>query len=395
MHNIKKYDKIFRIVAGILIILISSYYGCVIGAIIGIILSSTGFSGYCFLYEKLNINKNLDMQEYYLSMLPKYNPEPVFIFGKDKNLIFQNEASKNILPNIKSLNNITELNILETIKDEQTHGFTYSENDKTYLLAIRGVKELNYLMVYGFNITELKIKEALLAKQSQKALLGDMIDIIAHQWMQPLTVINLLVMTMQMNYELNEKFEKEHVDKFSQDISLQVNHLKETLNEFRSFFRPNKEIVKFNLADSINSILAIVKGDLDKNKIEIDKNIDNNLYLFGYPNEFKHILLNLISNSKDAFNEHNIKDRKIKIESYKKDENVFILVKDNAGGIPEEILPNIFKLNFTTKGEGSGTGVGLHISKMIVNDINGKIEVKNIILNDKKGVEFKITIPIS
>ncbi len=227
--------------------------------------------------------------------------------------------------------------------------------------------------------------------QSRQAVLGEMIDSVAHQWKQPLNAINLYAMDIPFALEEGE-ITQEYADEIADKIVLQVGHMVNTLEEFRSFFRPNKRKIKFSIKEVVDSVLLLVKDDFNKNQINIKIELIDDLNSFGFPNELKHVILNIINNSKDAFNERKIKDRNIKIKISKENDFQLINITDNAGGINEKTLPHIFEANFTTKTEGKGTGVGLYMSKMIIEDnMDGKISAKNIIkLN---GVEFKIYIP--
>ncbi len=228
--------------------------------------------------------------------------------------------------------------------------------------------------------------------QSRQAILGEMIDSVAHQWKQPLSAINLYAMDIPFAIE-DGAFDEAYGEEISNKIILQVTHMVNTLEEFRSFFRPNKQKNEFVLKELFNSVLLLVKDDFKKYNIDVDIECNENIKSFGFPNEFKHVILNIINNSKDAFNERGIKDKKIKIKVNEDEEHQIIEIVDNAGGIKEDVLPHIFKANFTTKAEGKGTGVGLYMSKMIIEDnMQGKIIANNTDMINN-GVEFKIFLP--
>ena len=131
-----------------------------------------------------------------------------------------------------------------------------------------------------------------------------------------------------------------------------------------------------------------MKDELISQNIHINLDIDDNIKIFGNKNEFKHLFLNFLNNSIDAFNEKNIHSRSVEIRCYKIDKKIIIEVEDNAGGIPQNIINHVFKPNITTKAEGKGTGIGLYMSKQIVTKYNGKIDVKNT----QAGVIFTITL---
>lgn len=231
-------------------------------------------------------------------------------------------------------------------------------------------------------------KEALLFKQSKMASMGEMIDAIAHQWKQPLNIMSTYNVQMQFMdaHEVTDTFIAEMASKYTKQIS----HLTTTLNEFRSFLRPNKAAMPFALHDAIESVLTLVADDIKTNALHIEVNIDPSIHIIGMVNEFKHVILNLINNAKDAFLEHNISNRTINFSSSQHLQTLQLFVSDNAGGIPLNIIEKIFDANVTSKEEGKGTGIGLYMSKMIIEKMNGTIEVKT-----KKGTStFVLTFTL-
>lgn len=237
-------------------------------------------------------------------------------------------------------------------------------------------------------IQEVEIRDTHLANQAKKALVGDMVDIIAHQWKQPLSIMSLYAIDMYESVKYNEMNE-EYAKELSEKFKTQIGHLANTLNEFRTFFRPNELYDKFNLYENLINTVLLVKDELVKNHIEIDVKGDKNVLVYGIANQFQHVMLNFISNTKDAYIEKNIQNRQIHIEFVETKNGVTIDYYDNAGGIKEHIINKIFELNFTTKPIGVGTGVGLYISKLIIQKMNGEISVKN----KNNGVNFTIILP--
>lgn len=226
-------------------------------------------------------------------------------------------------------------------------------------------------------------KEKMLLQQSKLASMGEMMDAVAHQWKQPINIINMQVDMINYDYE-DGLINQEYINDFQSKVSSQVKHMTSTLNEFRSFFRPNKEASEFNIKEMINKVLLLVKDEFVKNRITITINDIGNFNLIGVENEFKHLVLNIINNSKDAFNEHNTKNREIKINLLKDGTNKTIEIIDNAGGIPEHVIEDIFKANVTTKEEGKGTGIGLYMSSQIAQKHNGSLTVSNV----ENGAKF-------
>jgi nitrogen fixation/metabolism regulation signal transduction histidine kinase len=240
-------------------------------------------------------------------------------------------------------------------------------------------------------VEKLSNQNILIHKQAQYAALGEMMDAIAHQWKQPIAVISLKVTQLALQKDLNQQITDADIDKVANDVMEQINHLNDTIDDFRQFFRPNTTLENVDLLSHIKSTIDLMQNTIYGNNIEIIINSKQKQYVKCIPNELKHVFINLINNSKDAFIENNISNRKITIDFMEVQENVLIHVVDNAGGIPNDVLKNIFKVNFTTKDATQGTGVGLYMSKQIIEKIKGSIEANN--LND--GICFTIKIPIT
>jgi len=223
---------------------------------------------------------------------------------------------------------------------------------------------------------EIERQAKMLAQQSKMAAMGEMIDAIAHQWKQPLNAISMLSEIAQMDFE-EGVIDKEYVQNYKEQVFSQIEHLITTLDEFRTFFRPNKNVVEFNAKSAIESVLLLVKDEFIKYTIEVEIVQESVLVLKGIENEFKHIILNIINNAKDAFNENETKERKIEIRLFEKEDKKCISLCDNAGGIPEAVIGDVLKPNVTTKEEGKGTGIGLYMSDQIAQKMGGSLSVQN------------------
>ncbi len=209
--------------------------------------------------------------------------------------------------------------------------------------------------------------------------MGEMIDAVAHQWKQPLTAISNQALNLKMRSELGEDLiNEEYISNYYENLNRHIHHMTSTLNEFRSFFRPSKDQSDFNVKDMLKKVLVLVKDELLKYDIKVEIKGDDNFTLYGIENEFKHLVINIINNSKDAFVENSIKDKKILISLKSNEKYKYIELTDNAGGIPENIIGDIFKSNVTTKEEGKGTGIGLYMSSQIAQKHNGILGVKNV-----------------
>jgi len=232
-------------------------------------------------------------------------------------------------------------------------------------------------------------KSSMLSQQSKMAAMGEMMDAVAHQWKQPLNSISMMNDMLKDDFT-NGLVDESYIDEMTETTHMQIEHMVNTLNEFRSFFRPSKDAKEFHIKECVRSVQVLMKDELLKNMIDIRVDIQDNFEIHGLINEFKHLFLNLISNSIDAFNEKEIQKRHISIKAYLNDEHGIIVFEDNANGIPEHVIPNIFKPNITTKAEGKGTGIGLYMSSQIVQKHNGTIDVKNV----NAGAQFTINIKL-
>jgi len=170
-----------------------------------------------------------------------------------------------------------------------------------------------------------------------------------------------------------------------------IQFMSNTIDDFRSFFRKDKEKVEFDIKEAIEKTLNLQKAQLKNHNIEVLAELKP-IKIKGYKNEFMQVILNIISNAKDAIEEKRKKignfQGKIKIKTRKNNDKIFIEIEDNGGGIPKEIKERIFEPYFTTKEEGKGTGMGLYMVKEIIERMNGKIEVENT----SEGAKFIITL---
>jgi signal transduction histidine kinase len=240
-------------------------------------------------------------------------------------------------------------------------------------------------------ITKRQKQEQLLIQQSKLASMGEMIGNIAHQWRQPLNALGLVIQNIQLTYmmdELNDDFIEKSVSK----ANLLTSTMSKTIDDFRNFFKPNKEITKFSLDNSINNSLSLISSTFEHNGVSIKYEIVNDIDVIGFPNEFSQVILNILTNSKDAFVENEIINSVVSLEIKRDDNYGYVIIKDNAGGIPLNIIEKVFEPYFTTKEEGKGTGIGLYMSKIIIEkNMNGQLYVNNI--ND--GAQFTVMVPLS
>ncbi|ACH39131.1 sensor ATPase, GAF domain-containing [Citrifermentans bemidjiense Bem] len=237
-------------------------------------------------------------------------------------------------------------------------------------------------------LEELARKERMLLQQNRLAALGEMINNIAHQWRQPLNELGLIVQELPIMYDrgdFNKEYLRESVAKFMKVLS----HTSKTIDDFRTFFKPDREMVPFRVTEVVDKALSLVAESLKHLEIKVTVHSVDDPAIMGHPNEFSQAILNILFNARDAFKERSISCRQIEIRIFLEDETAVVTIGDNAGGIPEEIMDKIFDPYFTTRGPEQGTGIGLYMTKMIIEkNIPGKLSVRNT----EKGAEFRIEV---
>ena len=232
--------------------------------------------------------------------------------------------------------------------------------------------------------------ELVTTKQSRMAQVDQVISMIAHQWRQSLNNLYLLNQKINFLYKSN-RLDAIIMEEFQKDSLKQIEQMSETINDFSDFFRPDKKKSRFDLVQVVRDTLEVILPVLDHLDIKIDVAIESQtqLYLQGYPGELRQAMINLVNNAKDALLESS-KNKKqwIKIALYSNKERVFLEVSDNAGGIPKENLDRIFEPYFSTKSQKHGTGLGLYISKMIVEEHEGGVLS---VTNGEEGAIFTMS----
>ncbi len=232
-----------------------------------------------------------------------------------------------------------------------------------------------------------KEKQKIIFWQSRMASLGQMLANIAHQWRQPLTELSLTLFNIKKSAKLNNK---DTLNKYYKESLSIIENMSQTIDDFTNFFNPNKPKEKFYLDFAVDDALLITKKFIQKDNITIRKDFKK-VEVFGVLNELSQVIINLIQNSSEAFIYQKIDTREIDIHISKSNDFATILFSDNAGGVEEKILDKIFEPYFTTKHKSNGTGLGLFMSRMIIEkSLNGSIEVSNL----NNGLKFIIKIPL-
>jgi PAS domain S-box-containing protein len=307
---------------------------------------------------------------------------------------------------LQSVQEIMDLDETKVVYEESTDILTgkirYFQSIKKPISDRYGNKQL---LIIANDITDikeaqkkLKDNEEMIHHQSKMAAMGEMLENIAHQWRQPLSVITTSASSVKIHKEMGT-LSDDFLDEVLDAIVKSGNHLSQTIDDFRDFFKPDKEKVRFNIKNTYKKALFLVSSKLKNREIDIIENIED-IDLYGFDNELVQVIMNLINNARDALEESSLEYKYIFIDIYKdKENNIILKICDNAGGIPVNVIGKIFEPYFTTKHKSLGTGIGLYMcEEILVKHMNGEISVKNKEFeyekNSFKGAEFTLKIPI-
>ncbi len=245
-------------------------------------------------------------------------------------------------------------------------------------------------------------KDQIMFQQARLASMGEMIGNIAHQWRQPLNALTILIQsfaTKQMIGTLTEEFVEKQVE---EGVKI-AKSMSQTLEDFRNFYKPNRKKEVFSIKQAVENAYMFVKPFCAKEGIDVRIECHKDIQIMGYQNEFTQVILNLFNNARDNFKERDIENKKILIKIERKTTPMpiaFIIFIDNGGGIDPKIIDRVFEPYFTTKHQSAGTGIGLYMSKQIIEmQMEGKIIVKNTTRKFEDGISYKcaqfiIAIPI-
>jgi len=297
---------------------------------------------------------------------------------------------------------------LKTAKEEERSHFYFKHKLKdgdikdvevhTGPINLNG-KQLLYSIIH--DITEQRKQEKLMREQSKLAAMGEMIGNIAHQWRQPLSVISTASTGIIMQKEFDILDEKELIQTCN-TINDNAQYLSKTIDDFKNFIIGNRSKKIFNLKSEIESFLHLIEGSSKNHNIKMILDIDNTIVIDSYENELTQCLINIFNNAKDALKENtSLQENKfIFISTSSEQDRAIIKIKDNAGGIADDVITHIFEPYFTTKHQTQGTGLGLHMTyNLIVDGMIGTIEANNVTYLYKNtiyvGAEFTIILPMS
>ena len=263
----------------------------------------------------------------------------------------------------------------------------YQENVKKKELLLEDINK-NLELKVQIAIEEAQKKDRAMLHQSRLARMGTMLSMIAHQWRQPLSEVSGILMEL----ETASKFKKADelmIQESVKESNKVIQYMSYTIDDFRNFFKPDKQKVYFYMEDSCYEAISLIGASIKNYNITLNKKIKCNCEIYGYKREFAQVLLNLMSNAKDALIQKEIKNPTIDLEVDYIDGYSIVTIKDNAGGVNSEHIDLIFEPYFTTKGSLQGTGLGLYMSKMIIEkNMGGELSVEN----KDDGAVFKVKI---
>ncbi len=232
-------------------------------------------------------------------------------------------------------------------------------------------------------------QEHIMFQQGRLAAMGEMLSNIAHQWRQPLNNIGLYIQDIQDAHETG-RLDNEYMNRSADTCLDIIQHMSLTIDNFRDFFKPDKERVLFDVNDCIRHSITLLVAGIENSRIGISTDLKAVGKVTGVPGEYSQVLINIITNAKDALINSNSPNPQIKIRSFSSNGTVTVEIEDNAGGIPAEICDKIFQPYFTTKQDGQGTGIGLYFSKIIIEkNMGGKISFSN----SDSGATFSVQLP--
>jgi signal transduction histidine kinase len=302
----------------------------------------------------------------------------------------EKKKNKLILSNQKDIQNITILAIVITIIMLIISFYLSKLVEKTFSdYKIQVSEEMNKSLE----------KEKLLINQSKMATMGEMLGSITHQWKQPLSLLSMSSGMIRLSREDKDIFTDKQINESLDSIDYAIHNISQTIDDFKNFFNPNKERTLFLISDALNETFKLISSQFKNNNIEIIKNISE-VSLYGSQNELQQTFINLFKNAKEELVKKNSNEKRlIFIDVYKDNKNAIIKIKDNANGVPKDIISEIFDSYFTTKEKSGGSGIGLYMSKQIIEgNMKGSITIENkdFVYDgvNYKGAEFTLLIPI-
>jgi C4-dicarboxylate-specific signal transduction histidine kinase len=298
-------------------------------------------------------------------------------YGDDR--IFETYKFPLSMPDRRTLLGSISVDITERKKAEQALALKQLQLEELNRSLEQRVKQA---------VDELRQKDRLLIQQSRQAAMGEMINNIAHQWRQPLNNIGLIIQNLQLQYEAGEMDSEQMATEVGAAMDV-IAHMSRTIDDFRNFFHQDKERQPFIVNQMVVRSLDFLLPGLKNSGIDVECREEPNVMANGYPREYMQALINILNNARDALLERKTPLPLIRISIFRENMRSVVTIHDNAGGIGDDVLPKIFDPYFTTKGQGKGTGIGLYMSKTIIEkNIEGSLTVRNV----DGGAEFRIEV---
>ena len=250
------------------------------------------------------------------------------------------------------------------------------------------IKELNIKVVNEIKYN--REKDEILFQQNKMAAMGEMIGNIAHQWRQPLMELSSLNMLIQSKIEFTGSVSNEEILQTIEQSDKITNYMSNTIDDFRNFLKKDKEKIEFKISNQVSIAVNMISASYRQHNIKLEIIVQKNSCVYGLQNEYAQVLINILTNAKDALVLRKIKNPKVVLHINEIDKKSIVKIYDNAGGINIEPIEKIFE-PFFTKEKINGTGIGLFMSKLIIeNNMNGKLSVENYL----EGTRFNIIIPL-
>jgi len=374
-----------------------------------------------YITSIIDISKHLE-QEAFIKAVSDTTPALMYVydFEKKKNIYINKNVSNLLGYTLEELNELEKHYFHDLIHSadskklfEHNKKIRNAKKEDTYEIEYRmKTKDGKWLTLHGYerafsysednkvkqkigviiDVSDIRDKEQLLLYQSRLAAMGEMIDNIAYQWRQPLSIISMSATGTKMQKEMNMLDDKELIASLD-TINQSSQYLSQTIEDFRNFFKNDKEEKEFYIQNSINKLLVILKARLQNVDVEIIQSIQN-IKVTSIENELVQVLMNIVNNSIEVLETKSENSKYIFIDIYEEEESIIISIKDNAGGIADDIADKIFDARFTTKTKG--TGVGLYMSLNIIKNLGGLIIQDNekYEYQNKKYIGSKFTIKI-
>ncbi len=312
------------------------------------------------------------------------------LIGKTHNLLRHEDTEEKVLENIYETITIGQVWEGE-LKYKKKNGSYFWVNLVITTHINKNIIFHDYIMKDITSKKELDIQRITLIKQSKFAAMGEMISMIAHQWKQPLQSIAILVQKLTFKDDIDESISEKFLENIVIEVNKQLDYMSTTIDDFRDFFLPNKQKEFIKVDTLINKAIDFLSIMTKFDSININTKFETNIEINIFVNELVQVLINIIKNSRDVLVERKITNKEIYVNTFEENTSLIIEIEDNAGGVSEEIINDIFEAYFSTKSDKNGTGLGLHMCKIIIEQhCKGQLSVRN----SNNGAVFKIELPL-